>query len=159
MRISESEILNIRYILDAMPKEIRKNWKKYFKETRREINSTAKHLSNHHKIEKTWFQKSTESGNETLFSSNRKVRFILGRVSGLNPSKPTDSIPAIKSSDTDELNSKDIEAQETESNHNIQIDEEPFEPDNLEDEEEVTFDASAFEVTVEDERQSLYQKV
>ena len=157
MRISESDISDFRYILDATPKEVRKDQKRYFKEKKRDIKIIARDLSNHPiEIEKSWFKKLQIREMRRLISSNRKIRFILGRVNGLNPSKPRDSFPAIKSSDTDEQDAENINIQEIESNQNIQIDEEPFEPDNLGDEEQVTFDASAFEVTVEDERQSLY---
>ena len=51
---------------------------------------------------------------------------------------------------------ENINAQEIESNQEIQIDEKPSKSDNLDEEEEVTFDASAFELIVDNEHQTLY---
>ena len=157
MRISDIDLQKFRLSSNRMPKEILRDLKKFFKQQKKEIRNTLRDIQNHPlDVEKSWIGKLQYREVKLLFRSSREIRFILGRVSGLNPSKPRDSFSATKSVDSIEKVAENIKPHEIESNEDIQFDEEPFEPDNLEDEEQVTFDASAFEVTVEDERQSLY---
>ena len=157
MSISDRDIQRMRFELDNMPRELLRNFRKYFKQQRKEIRNTLRDLQNHPlDVEKNWIRKLQYREVKLLFRSNREIRFILGRVSGLNPSKPKASFPATGSIDPMEQDVENMNAQEIESNQEIQIDEEPSKSDNLDEEEQVTFDASAFELIVDNEHQSLY---
>ena len=147
MRISEIDVQNFRHRLNSMPREILRNLRKYFKQQKKDVRNTLRDLQNHPlDVEKNWVGKLQYREIKLLFRSSREIRFILGRVSGLNSSKPRNSSLATKSVDSIELVTESIKPQEIVPNQDIQFDEEPSTSDNLEDEEQVTFDASAFEV-------------